>query len=232
MDTTSITPIGYDSKPDYYFEWARAEMLPFVPADCRRVLDIGCGTGAFGELLKQTRKIEIWGVEPVKPAAAKASARLDHVINGTFDPETKLPAGFFDCVVFNDVLEHMVAPEQALRYAKALLSQGGVIVASIPNIRYLGVLWQLVFHGRWEYADAGVLDKTHLRFFTKSSIVKMFQSEGYSLESICGINAYGSPPGAGRRLRRAHQLANALFLGKFGDMKFPQFAVVAKVTLP
>ncbi len=116
---------------------ARAEMLTFVPADCRRLLDVGCGTGAFGELLKQTRKIEIWGVEPVTSAAEKASARLDYVINGTFDSGTKLPAGYFDCVVFNDVLEHMVAPEQALRYAKTLLSQGGAIVASIPNVRYL-----------------------------------------------------------------------------------------------
>ncbi len=232
METTSTAPTGYDTKPDYYFEWARPEMVPLVPPDCRRVLDVGCATGAFGALLKQSRKIEIWGIEPVQSAAAKASARLDYVINGPFEPGTKLPLGTFDCIVFNDVLEHLVAPEQALRYAKVLLSRGGVIVASIPNIRYLGVLWRLVLQGRWEYEESGVLDMTHLRFFTRSSIVKMFESEGYSVESISGINTYGSPPGAGGRLRRAHQLTNALFLGKFTDMKFPQFAVVAKVMLP
>jgi hypothetical protein len=126
----------------------------------------------------------------------------------------------------------MAAPELALRYAKVLLSPGGAVLASIPNIQYLSVIWQLVFHGRWEYEDSGVLDKTHLRSFTKSSIVKMFQGEGYSLESICGINAFGALPGTSDRLRRAYKIVNTLFPGKFGDMKFPQFAVVAKAAPP
>jgi 2-polyprenyl-3-methyl-5-hydroxy-6-metoxy-1,4-benzoquinol methylase len=230
MSTTGTGPIGYDTKPEYYFEYARAEMLPFVPTDCRRVLDVGCGTGAFGQLLKQTRKIEVWGMEPVQSAATKASARLDRVINGPFNPETELPAGTFDCIVFNDVLEHMIAPDQALRYAKALLSQGGTIVASIPNVRFRKVLWDLVFHGRWEYVEGGVLDKTHLRFFTRSSILKMFQSEGYSLERICGINAYGPSSGARKCLWFLYQLVNALSLGRFDDLKFVQFAVVAKAS--
>lgn len=229
---TRTAPPGYETKPTDYFAETRPEMLSFVPAHCRRVLDVGCGAGAFGESLKQTRKIEVWGVEPVSSAAAKASSKLDHVINGPFDPEIGLPGGTFDCVVFNDVLEHMVAPEEALRYAKVLLSPGGVIVASIPNIRNLPVLWQLLFHARWEYADCGVLDKTHLRFFTESSILKMFEGEGYSLESICGINAYVGVPNASRRLWTAYELANALFLGKFADMKFQQFAVVAKAAPP
>lgn len=229
MDTTTAAPIGYETKSADYFSEARPEMLPFVPAHCRRLLDVGCGAGAFGTLLKQTRKIEIWGVEPVGSAAAKASAKLDHVINGPFDSDTELPAGTFDCVVFNDVLEHMLAPEEALRCARGLLTPGGVVVASIPNVRTLPVLWQLMFHGRWEYTDCGLLDKTHFRFFTKSSIVGMFRSEGYSLESICGINAYKGLPNASKRLWSAYKLADALSLGKFADMKFQQFAVVAKV---
>ena len=232
MNTTSTAPQGYDTKPADYFAEMRPEMLPFVPAHCRRVLDVGCGAGAFGELLKQNRKIEVWGVEPVRSAAVEASSKLDRVINGPFDPETELPAGTFDCVIFNDVLEHMLAPEQALRYAKALLSSGGVIVASIPNIRTLPILWQLVFHARWEYTDCGLLDKTHLRFFTKSSIEEMFRSEGYSVESICGINAYKGLPNASRRLWGAYRLANAVFPRKFADMKFQQFAVVAKAAPP
>jgi 2-polyprenyl-3-methyl-5-hydroxy-6-metoxy-1,4-benzoquinol methylase len=232
MRTTLVAPAGYENKSDNYFEWARQEMAPFVPAHCRRILDVGCGTGTFGNLIKQTRKIEVWGVEPVGSAAAKASTKLDHVINGPFDSQIELPAGAFDCVVFNDVLEHMVAPEQALRYAKSLLSPEGVIVASIPNIQYLPILWQLLFHARWEYTDAGVLDKTHLRFFTKSSIVRMFQSEGYSLQSICGINAYGCDPVASRSLRSSYKIINKMFLGRFTDMKYPQFAVVAKAGRP
>ena len=228
MNTTSP---NYKTTPDGYFEWKRPEILPFVPSDCHRLLDVGCGAGAFGESLKHTRKIEIWGVEPVSTAAEKASARLDHVVNGTFGPESALPAGAFDCIVFNDVLEHMITPEEALRYAKTLLSRGGIIIASIPNIQYFPILWQLAFHARWEYADLGVLDKTHLRFFTKSSLVKLFQSEGYSLESIRGINAYSGFPQASRRLWIPYKVVNGLFLGRFAEMKFPQFVVVAKVSL-
>lgn len=232
MAATPIAPQGYDTKTDDYFEFPRTEMLPFVPANCRHLLDVGCGAGEFGALVKQTRKIEVWGLEPVKSAAVKASARLDKVINGTFDAEIGLPAETFDCLVFNDVLEHMVAPEQALSYAKVLLSKGGVVVASIPNIRYLGVVSRLVFHARWEYEDFGVLDKTHLRFFTKSSILKMFQSEGYLVESICGINVYMCQPDVTRFAKVVYKILNALFLGKLSDMKFSQFAVVAKVAPP
>jgi hypothetical protein len=129
--------------------------------------------------------------------------------------------------MFNDVLEHMVAPEQALRYARSLLVPGGVVVASIPNIGNYGTVWQLLYHGRWDYEDAGVLDRTHLRFFTKSSIRKMFESERYSTKSIHGINAYVN---GSTRLKSAYKLANTLFLGKFADMKFQQFAVVAEMS--
>jgi hypothetical protein len=104
------------------------------------------------------------------------------------------------------------------------------VLASIPNVRTLPVLWQLVVHGRWDYAEWGLLDKTHLRFFTKSSILKMFKDEGYAVESIVGINPYRGVPNVARRVWRAHTVANALSLGKLTDMKFQQFAVVAVPT--
>jgi len=132
----------------------------------------------------------------------------------------------FDCIVFNDVLEHMIFPEQALQYAKSLLAEGGVVVASIPNIRSLVTLFRLLFRAQWEYTDSGVLDKTHLRFFTKSSIVDMFEREGYALEEICGINLQRDCVSG--RLWAAYAVANALSLGKFTDLRFLQFAVVAK----
>jgi hypothetical protein len=124
----------------------------------------------------------------------------------------------------------MPAPEQALRYAKGLLAPGGTVVASIPNIRQLPVLWQLVMRGRWEYSESGLLDKTHLRFFTRSSIVKMFLDEGYIVESICGINAYVGIPNASRPLWAAYKVINAFSFGKFADLRFQQFAIVAKPT--
>jgi 2-polyprenyl-3-methyl-5-hydroxy-6-metoxy-1,4-benzoquinol methylase len=225
--TTQVAALNYDEKPADYFKWTRPEMLPFVPVHCRRVLDVGCAEGAFGESLKRARGIEVWGVEPVRSAAATAMSKLDRVVEGVFSPETALPVGSFDCILFNDVLEHMLAPEEALRHARDLLAPGGVVVASIPNIRSFPTIWRLMFHASWEYTDSGVLDKTHLRFFTRSSIVNMFERNGYATEGIYGINAYC--PGS-RRLWAAYRLANTLLAGTLGDMKFQQFAVVAKPT--
>ncbi|NOS80978.1 MAG: class I SAM-dependent methyltransferase [Nitrospira sp.] len=230
MNKPPTTDCDYASKSAEYFTEARPEMLSFVPINCRRLLDVGCGTGTFGASLKRTRQIEVWGVEPFASAAAIAAGKLDRVITGPFEPESDLPAGAFDCIVFNDVLEHMAEPELALRYAKRLLSAGGTILASIPNVRHFPVLWQLGIRGSWEYRDCGILDRTHLRFFTKSSILKMFQDEGCAVRSISGINPYMGIPNASRRLWFAYRAANVLFMGKFTDLKFQQFAVVAEVS--
>lgn len=225
MDTLVATQLDYETKPRDYFSVPRTEMLPFVPANCRRLLDVGCGAGAFGKVLKQSRKVEVWGVEPMSSHAAMAAPNLDHVVTGQFDEGADLPEKTFDCIVFNDVLEHMVSPELALRYAKALLSPGGCVVASIPNVRHLMVIEDLVVHARWEYGECGILDRTHLRFFTRSSIVKLFRTEGYALEHITGINPYLA--NVGRLLRTVFRAVDASFLGKFRDMKCQQFAVVA-----
>jgi 2-polyprenyl-3-methyl-5-hydroxy-6-metoxy-1,4-benzoquinol methylase len=222
--------LDYEAKSADYFTLVRQEMLPFLPSDCRRLLDVGCGAGIFGEMVKRRKKVEVWGVEPLSSVAAKASVKLDHVVVGTFGPKIELPESAFDCIVFNDVLEHMLAPEQALRYARSLLSPNGSIVASIPNIRYLPALWQLVARGGWKYEDCGVLDKTHVRFFTRSSIIAMFQNEGYVVRDVSGINAYEGIPRASKRLWKAYAFMNTLFFRRFDDLRFQQFAVVAQPT--
>src|SRR5215211_259957 len=139
--TTSTKPIGYDSKPTQYFGQIRTEMLPFVPPTAIKILDVGCGSGNFGAELKRTREVEVWGIEPVCHAVKIAQTKLDRVIEGIFTPESALPALAFDSVIFNDVLEHLFDPAAALDYAKTLLSPRGVIVASIPNIRYFPTQW-------------------------------------------------------------------------------------------
>jgi hypothetical protein len=118
----------------------------------------------------------------------------------------------------------------ALRYANSLLAHGGVVIASIPNIRYLPTIHDLIIHARWEYVESGILDKTHLRFFTQSSIVNIFEREGFVIDSICGIHACARKgPSILRKLMwQAYSLANILFPGKFDDMTFQQFAVVAR----
>ncbi len=200
-------------------------MLRFVPPGCQRVLDVGCSQGNFGAMLKQTRQLEVWGIEPVATAAAEAAAKLDHVIEGVFAPETDLPPASFDAIFFNDVLEHLFDPAAAIRLSRKLLKPGGAIITSIPNIRHFPTLWELVVKGQWTYTDWGILDRTHLRFFTKKSILELFAGCDFKVEKIEGINPYS---GGTPRKWRAFKIINGLTLNAIEDMKYLQFAVVAR----
>jgi 2-polyprenyl-3-methyl-5-hydroxy-6-metoxy-1,4-benzoquinol methylase len=203
----------------------REEMLGFVPESAKTLLDVGCSVGNFGSLVKEKLGAEVWGVEADAQAADVASGRLDFVVNAFFGNNSEFESKKFDCIVFNDVLEHMVDPYSALSYARELLSVNGRVVASIPNVRYFANLWKLAVHGSWEYEDTGILDRTHLRFFTKKSIESMFISLGYEIDVLCGINA----------LSWEHQQTKKwlryliLLLGKrMEDTNWMQFAVVAR----
>ena len=202
-----------------YYLQSRTEMLPFVPLAARRILDVGCAAGAFGRLLMQERNdVLVSGVEPDPDAAATAAATYDAVATGRF-PDA-CPPGTFDCVVFNDVLEHMVDPWQALRYTATILGPRGVVVASIPNVRYWPVLQALVVRGRWDYTDDGVLDRTHLRWFTRHSITDLFTSTGYHLERIDRLSGLRQ----GRRWRALKLVARDFV----DDVTTQQYAVVAR----
>jgi 2-polyprenyl-3-methyl-5-hydroxy-6-metoxy-1,4-benzoquinol methylase len=218
---------SYEHKPHEYFGCERPEMAGWVRPEQRRILDVGCGSGRFGVLLKANANREVWGVEPNAAAAAEAAKVLDRAVAGLFEEGVDLPEGYFDCVVFNDVLEHLPAPDGALRLAHRLLKQGGTVVASIPNIRHFPTQWRLCANGEWEYRDCGVLDRTHLRFFTRSSIQALFQETGFQIQHMEGINAYGGIPNVAGRVWAVYRLLNLLTLGRLRDMRFQQFAVVA-----
>ena len=229
MSPHPAKPPGYETKPEIYFDQARAEMLAFLPPDCQRVLDVGCGRGNFGALLKKNRAVEVWGLEPVAAAATEAATKLDRVVEGIFTLDTDLPTAHFDAVFFNDVLEHLMDPAEALQVAAKLLKPGGVIIASVPNIRHFQAMWEIVVRGEWRYRDSGIFDRTHLRFFTQKSILALFAESGCAVEKIEGINSFwsdGSNPHPPRW--RYFKIINALTLGGIADMKYLQFAVVAR----
>ena len=215
---------NYERKGDRYFQERRPEMQPFVPTNARMILDVGCSQGGFGGEIKARQTCEVWGVEMMPKAAAVASQHLDRVFTRPFGEDLQLPENHFDCVIFNDCLEHMENPEPALAYTRRLLKPGGVVVASIPNMRYFPVMRDLLIRGEWEYEDAGVMDRTHLRFFTRNSIRKMFERTGYTIEQLEGIN---------RRLwgrGRYFGWLNALLFNRIRDMDFQQFAVRVRVS--
>ena len=169
-------------------------MLPFVPSTARCILDVGCGRGGFGYALRESDPTRtIWAVESETDFAATASAHYDEMVVGVF-PEalsTDPSPPRFDCIVFNDVLEHQVDPWETLRTTKQLLTADGTVVASIPNVRNLRTVFDLAVRGDWTYVEMGVLDRTHLRFFTRRTTVALFEDSGYEVEALAGINALG-----------------------------------------
>lgn len=174
-----------------YFHFARPEVAALVPLDARRVLDVGCGGGALGALLKRRPGVEVVGIETDPEAAAVARGRLDDVLVVDVEKLDCLPVlpRSFDCIVFADVLEHLVDPERVVARLLPYLSETGTVVASIPNVRHQDVLLDLLVNGRWRYQPAGILDATHLRFFTLYEIAAMFDRLGLVME---GLEASGS----------------------------------------
>jgi O-antigen biosynthesis protein len=151
----------------------------------KRVLDIGCSQGYLGQTLK-TFGLEVWGVEPSAQAAAVAGTRIDRVFHcalETFLAQYGPEAGQFDYLIFGDVLEHLTAPDETLRECQYLLLPNGAVIASIPNIAHLAARLMLL-QGNWDYADFGLMDRTHLRFFTRRTVVDLFTSSSYRVESL------------------------------------------------
>ena len=125
-------------KPDYYIQ-SRNEMLSYIPVNVKRLLDIGCSGGSFGRSVKEKYGTEVWGIEPFDEAAKEAGNYLDKVIHGLFDYNSlELKGQKFDCIVLNDVLEHLISPEKVLKECRSLLGENGIVVASIPNILFSG----------------------------------------------------------------------------------------------
>lgn len=159
-----------------------AELLP---ATARTFLDVGCGYGELGAYVKEGEPGRfVCGVEIDPERARIARDRLDLVVLADLDVLPALPQrpGGFDCVVFADVLEHLKRPEAALRAAAQVLAPGGAVVISVPNARHWHLLAQLVIDGEWRYVDSGILDRTHLRFFTLRSLQRLIDEAGFAVD--------------------------------------------------
>lgn len=204
-----------------YYTDPREEMPGFIPLSCKRILEVGCGEGNFGMLLKEREGVEVWGVELSEPSAAIAGKRLDRVFPGDFyDNYQYLPEKYFDCLVFNDVLEHFTDPDRVLEMCKEILLPGGYIVSSIPNVRYIRNLYEVLIEKDWEYKAGGILDRTHYRFFTQKSIIRMFNRAGYAIESCTGINPTNN---------FLTRLLGIITFGHMSDVRFLEFATVARL---
>lgn len=166
------------------YEAARPEILALVPPGARRVLDLGCASGALGAALKARGDVEVVGVDRDPVYAAQAATRLDRVIEADLDALTAGGLGRFDCLVAADVLEHLVAPWAVLGRFAALLEPGCRAVISLPNVRHWETFWTLARHGTWPRRPDGVFDATHLRWFTLRDAHALATGAGLEVEHV------------------------------------------------
>jgi 2-polyprenyl-3-methyl-5-hydroxy-6-metoxy-1,4-benzoquinol methylase len=154
-----------------YFDTLRSEIEPLVPDNPAMAMDVGCGAGVTSRWLKQIRpNIVTIGVEIDESVASAAAAVLDAVLVADLNQGIGALAeyeGRIELLLLLDVLEHLLDPWARLMELKRLLAPGGVVIASIPNVRNLKVLAPLLFKGDWQYQTSGILDRTHVRFFTR-----------------------------------------------------------------
>jgi 2-polyprenyl-3-methyl-5-hydroxy-6-metoxy-1,4-benzoquinol methylase len=192
-------------------------MLEYITGRPQTVLELGCGDGGVGAVLKKRFGCRAIGIEVSESAAEKARVNLDQVYVANIETmDLAELGGTFDLIIANDVLEHLIDPWAAVSRLRPLLNDGGKFVASMPNIRCYKALFKLVFKAEWQYCDAGILDRTHLRFFTKSSMRALFEDNGYRIETLEGLR----PP-------RIRHIWKWLQYQLYPDLLTVQYAVVA-----
>jgi SAM-dependent methyltransferase len=170
-------------RTDYYAH-LREEIIAAIPAGCATVLDVGCGKGTLGRWLRENGVRTVYGVELFAAAGEEAKRWLDQVVVGNIEQiALPFPEGTVDCIVCADVLEHTADPWAVVAKLKKLLAPGGCIVASIPNVGFHRNLRKMM-RGEWRYTNEGLLDRTHLRFFTLQTIEELFASNGLAVEQV------------------------------------------------
>jgi 2-polyprenyl-3-methyl-5-hydroxy-6-metoxy-1,4-benzoquinol methylase len=209
-----------DNSKENYFSHSRSEMLKYIPVNSRNMLDIGCGDGSFASLLKNTSD-NIWGIEPDRASALLAEKRMATVLTGSVEYLLdSLPDDYFDCIICNDVIEHLADPWTVVSSLKKKISPDGVFVCSIPNVLFWKNIVGLFIKRDWKYTDSGILDRTHLRFFTKKSIIRFVHELDCELITIEGINMTNTP--------RGKILNFFLKIIGLGEARYLQYACVFK----
>jgi len=174
----------YKKDINYY---SRSRSWPFL-FNIRRgskVLDVGCGTGVLGRLLQDNFGCEVTGLEIVEENYHKAKKTLDEVILGDVETMSFPENDFtFDYIIFSDSLEHLLNPDLVLERVIKLLNHNGKLLISMPNVRNFRVTLPLLFFDSWEYQEEGLLDKTHLRFFTHRSLINLLKSKKFNVEKV------------------------------------------------
>ncbi|MBI4945018.1 MAG: class I SAM-dependent methyltransferase [Bacteroidetes bacterium] len=213
-----------------YYEWVRDDVIGFLQnslptqTTLNNVLEIGCASGKTGNKLKRIFNIKNYvGVEFNEEAARLAEKNIDKVVCGNFEKmieehKTDDLKGKYDMVLFLDVLEHLYDPWRALDTIKDWLTPKGFLVCSIPNAGNIYVIKKL-FTDKFEYESRGLLDITHIRFFTLHTIIKLLTDCGFTMTHHTTVDD---------TVHLRPKLYNMLTLGKFKKQFVIQYIVLAK----
>ena len=212
--------------PSYIGE--RGDILNLIPDNVRKVLDVGCSIGTLGEQIKRRSTAEVTGIELNENMAKIAEKKLNNVIIMDIEKanlEDLFSPNYFDCIIFADILEHLKDPWCTLKKSVEILSDRGVIIASIPNARHYDTVFNLLFRGYWPYRERGIHDKSHLRFFAFKNITEMFQNAGLNILRVKRNYRIIEKP------HRFNRFSKYLALFPFRDLFVFQYLIVAAKNL-
>lgn len=161
-----------------YYPGVRPDLIPYLKVQGASVLDVGCGAGGLASLLRERGARRIVGIE-VSELADEALQVCDAVHQGRVEDVLQNIDETFDFIVVADVLEHLVDPWSCLRQIRTHVNQGGSLLVSIPNVSHLSVLRQLILRRDWRFEDAGVFDRTHLRWFGRETLRQLLVQAGF-----------------------------------------------------
>lgn len=205
---------------DQYYSHIRSDIFHLLPGK-GTLLDVGGGNGATAAAIKRSKLADRAGVvdlvPPADPAAVDFSYQGD-IVSGEPLRRAVAENGLFDTIISCDFLEHVADPWSLVDTMVACLQPGGTLVVTIPNVRNYRVVLPLLFRGRFDYVDAGILDRTHLRFFTARSAVRLIDHPDLALE------VFETHRNGGRRDR----LIDRATLGVFHDFLTAKFVMRAR----
>ena len=207
-----------------YFSRARREIIPHLPKTLEKILDVGCGEGVTTALIRKQNPSIIWagGVELFPGAAFQAEKIMDKVWCGNFEKlsfEKDILPSSLDAILCLDVLEHLEDPWAAVKRISPLIKPEGRLIISIPNIRNWKFVKNLLFKGDFKYRDAGLLDRTHLRFFTRDTAVELAEIGGLKVQYHCNAHPW--------KFFDMRNILSQLTLGGLDDLMIKQFVIVA-----
>lgn len=214
----------YDSKDRSYFENIRKPLLDFIPLQNRNgtTLEIGAGSGDNLIYAKENGYAKvIYGIELVEVnGSLQNSNEFEQFDIGNIEQmELNFEDGLFDTIIMGDILEHLIDPYLIVKKMKKYLTPNGVFVASIPNIRNLKTFRNIFIRGSFKYDDAGIFDRTHLRFFTKKNMIELFENNDCKVQRIKSSLEFKSGSVA---------FKNKITFGIFEEFLASQYYILAK----